>query len=126
MTMAKLAPSAFTWAQLTLPCQPDISHPCGLDLLSRFEGLALTRLRIDAKMMNEHFMTKNLGKIREFRRLLLVCEIEGLVSGGKELGMRLKVRAEVLRWIVENCFSEIYEFDDRKRADFCGLLIILF
>jgi hypothetical protein len=34
-----------------------------LDLLSRFEGLALTRPRIDAKMMDEHFMMKNVEKI---------------------------------------------------------------
>ncbi len=54
--MAKLAPLAFTWAQSTLPCQPDVSQPSGLDLLSMFEGLALTRPRIDAKMRVEHFM----------------------------------------------------------------------
>jgi hypothetical protein len=65
LTMAKLAPSAFTLAQSTLPCQPDVSRPSGLDLLSMFEGLALTRPRIDAKMRVEHFMMDFVEMVRK-------------------------------------------------------------
>lgn len=56
--IAKLAPLAFTLFQSTLPCHPDTSKPLGWALLSRFEGLAVTKPRTDAKMMFEHFMVE--------------------------------------------------------------------
>jgi len=56
LMMAKLAPSAFTWVQLTLPCHPDTSNPCGCDLLSRLAGLAAVMAKMDAEISVEYFM----------------------------------------------------------------------
>jgi hypothetical protein len=73
--MAKLAPFDFTEFQSTFPCQLDTSKPCGWDLLSKLEGLALTRLRIDAKITVEHFMVK-LREVFDGLCLLYVTGVE--------------------------------------------------
>jgi hypothetical protein len=56
LTMAKLAPSAFALAQSTLPCQAETSKPCGFDLVSRREGLALTSPKAAATRATEYFI----------------------------------------------------------------------
>ena len=101
--MAKLAPLALTWLQLTSPCQPETSKPWGWDLLSKLEGLALTRPRIDAKMTAEDFMMRIEEAIWRFCVLIVDMRFKNL-----DLEQNLESRQETggefqslrrLRWM---------------------------
>lgn len=56
--MTNSAPFAFALAKSTLVWYPEISNPLGLALVSRFDGMALTRLMPVATTARETFMMR--------------------------------------------------------------------